>query len=180
MPNDQYSFSPSSSPEPVLNPAAEALLDRSTVLLEEIESFQRSLRRSNLEKTVELRLFLNQVKSEHRGLQGVSPFPAGSCTHWSDINKQLALELPDSTRSRHGVHASNLPYLEAVWTHAKATTGISALCKTFSYTQPGAEGGRGRDKKKKASVTVDVVAQNGLQWFPSCNPLPPDQSIDSL
>jgi hypothetical protein len=73
-PNDKYAFSDDGSDDGSisLNPAAEALLDRSTALLEEIESFQRSLRRSGLEKSVELRLFLSQVKSEHRCLQGVS------------------------------------------------------------------------------------------------------------
>jgi hypothetical protein len=69
-PNDQYSFS--DDEEEVLNPEAEALLDRSTILLTEIESFQKSLRRAGHERTIELRLFLNQVKSEHRCLQGVS------------------------------------------------------------------------------------------------------------
>jgi hypothetical protein len=52
--------------------------------------------------------------------------------------------------------------LEAVWGHAKKTTGITALCKSFSYAEPGVQNARG--KKKKASVTVDIVAQNGLQW----------------
>ncbi|KAA8903852.1 hypothetical protein FN846DRAFT_907974 [Sphaerosporella brunnea] len=147
-PNDKYAFSHSESEgeEGVLNPEAEALLDRSTILLNEIESFQKSLRRANIERTVELRLFVNQVKSEHRCLQG------------------LAIEPPDSTNSRHGVHASNLPYLEAVWMYAKSTTGITALCKTFSYTEPEPSGRRG-NKKKKSNVTVDIVAQNGLQWI---------------
>ncbi|KAF8533408.1 hypothetical protein BDD12DRAFT_761254 [Trichophaea hybrida] len=145
-PNDKYAFSDDNSESSILlNPAAEALLDRSTALLEEVESFQRSLRHTGLEKTVELRLFLNQVKSEHRCLQG------------------LTLECPDSTKSRHGVHASNLPYLEAVWGHAKKTMGITALCKSFSYAEPGVQNTRG--KKKKLSVTVDIVAQNGLQWI---------------
>jgi hypothetical protein len=71
-PNDQYSFSSDGESEDALNPEAEALLDRSTILLTEIESFQKSLRRAGHERTVELRLFLNQVKSEHRCLQGVS------------------------------------------------------------------------------------------------------------
>jgi hypothetical protein len=74
----------------------------------------------------------------------------------------LSLEPADSTKSRHGVHASNLPYLEAVWAHAKATTGITALCKTFSFTEPEL---RRSNKKKKSNVTVDIVAQNGLQWI---------------
>jgi hypothetical protein len=70
-PNDVHAL-PDEGDDNVLNPEAEALLDRSTILLTEVESFQKSLRRANLERTVELRLFLNQVKSEHRCLQGVS------------------------------------------------------------------------------------------------------------
>lgn len=74
--NDKYNFSSGdegASDSSILNPLAEALLDRSTILVEEIELFQRSLRKNNLEKKVELRLFLNQVKSEYRSLQGVRP-----------------------------------------------------------------------------------------------------------
>ncbi|KAI5812815.1 hypothetical protein BZA77DRAFT_322902 [Pyronema omphalodes] len=146
--NDKYNFSSDgeeASDASILNPLAEALLDRSTALVEEIELFQRSLRQNNLEKKVELRLFLNQVKSEYRSLQG------------------LALETPGSKKSRHGVHCSNLPYLEAVWLNAKKSNGITALFKSFGYSDPGSVNNRG--KKGKASVTVDIVAQNGLEWI---------------
>lgn len=54
-----------------LNPEAEGLVDRCTVLLEEVEAFQRSLRRNKLEKGVELRHFHGSLKSELRGLQMV-------------------------------------------------------------------------------------------------------------
>lgn len=54
-----------------LNPEAEGLVDRCTLLLEEVEAFQRSLRRNKLEKGVELRHFQGSVKSELRGLQMV-------------------------------------------------------------------------------------------------------------
>lgn len=54
-----------------LNPEAEGLVDRCTLLLDEVEAFQRSLRRNKLEKGVELRHFQGSVKSELRGLQMV-------------------------------------------------------------------------------------------------------------
>lgn len=60
-----------SSPTPEARPMAEALLARCTSLLEEIEAFQHGLRRNNLEKSIQLRPFLNQVRSEHRCLQAV-------------------------------------------------------------------------------------------------------------
>lgn len=56
-----------------LNPEAEGLVDRCTLLLEEVEAFQRSLRRNKLEKGVELRHFQGSVKSELRGLEMVCP-----------------------------------------------------------------------------------------------------------
>lgn len=54
-----------------LNPEAESLVDRCMLLLDEVEAFQRSLRRNKLEKGVELRHFQGSVKSELRGLQMV-------------------------------------------------------------------------------------------------------------
>lgn len=54
-----------------LNPEAEDLVDRCTLLLDEVEAFQRSLRRNKLEKGVELRHFQGSVKNELRGLQMV-------------------------------------------------------------------------------------------------------------
>lgn len=54
-----------------LNPEAEDLVDRCTLLLDEVEAFQRSLRRNKQEKGVELRHFQGSVKSELRGLQMV-------------------------------------------------------------------------------------------------------------
>lgn len=75
-PNDIYAFSSSGEfadePEDSQNPAAEELFKRCNALLTEILSFQRSLRHANIERTVELRIFLNQVKAEERFIQGVS------------------------------------------------------------------------------------------------------------
>lgn len=133
--DDPPSISPAPLPEPVLNPAAAALLGRATVLLDEVEAFQRSLRQANLEKTVELRSFVRQAKHEQRQLQG------------------LAQRAPSG--GGHGVHASNFPYLEAVWTHAKAAPGLVALFRPVHYA--GAAGA--------AAVTVDIVAGHGLQWL---------------
>lgn len=54
-----------------LNPEAEDLVDRCNILLDEVEAFQKSLRRNKLEKGVELRHFQGSVKSELRGLEMV-------------------------------------------------------------------------------------------------------------
>lgn len=81
-PNDVYAFSDdddfAEDPEDSQNPAAEELFKRCNALLTEILLFQRSLRRANIERTVELRIFLNQVKAEDRFIQGVggSAFPS--------------------------------------------------------------------------------------------------------
>jgi hypothetical protein len=81
FPNDAYAFSDSEEEdgaEATTNPGAEAVLAKCTKLLEEIESFQTSLRRNKLENSVEIRGFLTQVKAEHRIIQGVSrPEPLG-------------------------------------------------------------------------------------------------------
>lgn len=153
VPNDYYDLS--SDDEKALNPAAELLLARITDLLEEVEAFQRALRRQKLEKTVEVRLFLNQVKAEFRFIQG------------------LTLESPGSAKSKQGVRASNLPFLEAVWRSAKSTSGIVAISKRVTYTLPAHKSDNDEDnetsdqkkRKQKHSVTVDVAAQNGLQWI---------------
>lgn len=60
-----------------LNPEAEGLVDRCTLLLEEVEAFQRSLRRNRLEKGVELRHFQGSIKSELRVLETVCPSLCG-------------------------------------------------------------------------------------------------------
>lgn len=71
FPNDTYAFSDSDSETELTNDVGEAMLDRCTQLLEEVESFQSALRRNKLENTVEIRGFLTQVKAEHRIIQGV-------------------------------------------------------------------------------------------------------------
>lgn len=177
--NDRYGFHSSddetaSDDEHVgsLHPAAEALLDRLTALLDEVEAFQKSLRRNLVEKSVELRLFLGQVKAEMRCIQGASPRAplfllllklAGVLV--LTLCKQAALESPDNPKARHTVCSTNEPWLAAVWRAAKSTTGITALFKTFMIVNDGVRGNDGkRAKRTKTSVTVDVVAQNGLQW----------------
>lgn len=74
---------------------------------------------------------------------------------------------PTSLEVRHTLRSSNLSYLEAVWFAAKSTTGIKGLTKSFTISEPGAaaEDNKKRGKPKKSSVSVDVVAQNGLQWY---------------
>lgn len=66
-----------------------------------------------------------------------------------------------------------MSYLETVWFAAKSTTGIKGLTKSFTITEPGAiiEDGKKRGKPKKSSVSVDVVAQNGLQWYENESPI---------
>ncbi|RPB09255.1 hypothetical protein P167DRAFT_608064 [Morchella conica CCBAS932] len=132
-----------------LNPEAEDLVDRCSELLDEVEAFQKSLRRNKLEKGVELRHFQTAVKSELRGLQS------------------LTFEAPTSSKIRHSLRSSNLSYLETVWLAAKSTTGIKGLTKSFTITEPGELLGDSekRGRRKKSSVSVDVVAQNGLQWI---------------
>ena len=91
----------------------------------------------------------------------------------------MVLEPLDSRKSLHGVQASNLPYHEALWGYAKQSTGIVGLCKSFSYTEPCATSHPrgGRKKNKKASVTVDIVAQGGLEWCVELIPIPPAASL---
>ena len=77
-----------SSPTPKDKSVAEGLLGRCTSLLEEIEAFQRALRRNGLEKSVQLRPFLNQVRSEHRCLQAVcNPHQSANSSAFPTVNR---------------------------------------------------------------------------------------------
>ncbi|KAL7272755.1 hypothetical protein RUND412_004424 [Rhizina undulata] len=146
---DQYSST--SEDEAPVNPEAEALLTRAETILSEVEAFQKALRRNKLDKTVELRHFLSGVKSERASLLGLSLQPA------------------NSSKTCHALRSSNISYLEAVWRAAKSTTGITALLKTFHFSPDREKLANGKlGKRQKSVVSVDVVAQNGLQWIKVC------------
>ena len=134
------------------NPLAAALVTRAHRLLDSLESLQTHLRRHSLTKEVEIRPFATSLRSETRTLEALA----------------ATLPTPEST---HSLRSSNLGYLEAVWKCARAQVGVRGICQSFGFVdKEGREGDRtgggAKDRKgKKGSVSVDVVAENGLVWI---------------
>lgn len=135
------------------NPLAAALVTRAHRLLDSLESLQTHLRRHSLTKEVEIRPFATSLRSETRTLEALA----------------ATLPTPEST---HSLRSSNLGYLEAVWKCARAQVGVRGICQSFGFVdKEGREGGDrtgggAKDRKgKKGSVSVDVVAENGLVWI---------------
>jgi len=92
---------------------------------------------------------------------------------------QLTFEPPTSSKVQHTLRSSNLSYLETVWLAAKSTTGIKGLTKSFTVTEPRETVIESKrvGKRKKSSVSVDVVGQNGLQWCERAKPQMPQNSF---
>jgi hypothetical protein len=135
------------------NPLAAALVTRAHRLLDSLESLQTHLRRNSLTKEVEIRPFATSLRSETRTLEALA----------------ATLPTPEST---HSLRSSNLGYLEAVWKCARAQVGVRGICQSFGFIDKEgreadrASGGGAKDRKgKKGSVSVDVVAENGLVWI---------------
>jgi len=134
------------------NPLAAALVTRAHRLLDSLESLQTHLRRHSLTKEVEIRPFATSLRSETRTLEALA----------------ATLPTPEST---HSLRSSNLGYLEAVWKCARAQVGVRGICQSFGFIDKEsreadrASGGAKDRKGKKGSVSVDVVAENGLVWI---------------
>ncbi|KAI9683952.1 MAG: hypothetical protein M1829_004287 [Trizodia sp. TS-e1964] len=130
------------------------LIQQGNTLLEELSELREYLESKNLERTVECRVFQNNVKSELKSLG------------------KLASADPTAERTIHTLRSSNLPFFAAIWSTAKSCTGLVSFNTRFYWDsqQPkpssdaAAEGAKQAGKSKQRSAIVDIVAQNGLQW----------------
>ncbi|KAM0722227.1 hypothetical protein Q7P37_001668 [Cladosporium fusiforme] len=135
------------------------LKTRAQDLLSELETFKTHLRSIRLEASIEMAGFRGIVQSELSMLERLS-------------------QNQDSSPVDHIARSSNLPFLDTVWTNAKASKNLTALQKRMYYDPAGsdevnmqlkkaAQTGRQRGKQRRlkaASTVVDVVADGGLSW----------------
>lgn len=138
------------------------LTSRAQGLLAELETFKEHLRSIRLEATIEMAHFRGTVQSELNMLERL-------------------MQNPDSNSASHIVRSSNLPFLETVWSSAKASKDLTALQKRMYYDPTGPDADASANKKavrngkqgvnrgkqrrlKAASTVVDVVADGGLSW----------------
>ncbi|KAF8421048.1 hypothetical protein EV426DRAFT_226528 [Tirmania nivea] len=131
---------------PVLESLAGPLIQRCSVLLEEVQTLQKFIKENHLPET-ELRAFRSHVQSELRFLKNIG--------YRSDAGAE-------EERTQHSLRSSNLGYFELVWAAAKSSTGLCSILTHVHET-----GLRPSVKQEKAvkSVQVEVIAQDGLQWI---------------
>ncbi|EKV10654.1 DNA methylase, N-6 adenine-specific, conserved site [Penicillium digitatum] len=159
-------------------------------LLSQIDGYQ-ALLTSTLRnpQLVEVRQFRSSVVSELRMLEklgrqiegAIGETTAGPGT--SETEDGVTSHDPDlEMRLVHALRSSNLPFYQAVWRIASGScSGLVALGKRFYWdgetkaTEKQSAGGKGkiggavhpekqRNKDKRKSVFVDVVADDGEEW----------------
>ena len=137
----------------------ENLRDRAQNVLSELEQLKVRLRSIRQEASVEVAHFRGAVQSELSMLERL-------------------LNNPDNKAASHIARSSNLPFLEAVWKHVKASKDVVALQKRVYFDLPGGKteiahskpnGGNGKisgkQKRLKAcSTVVDAMTDGGLSW----------------
>jgi hypothetical protein len=148
---------------------------RATTLLGEFREYQAHLKLHKTQQDVEVRAFKRGIESEVKMLQKLSHVfaalePSGTIS--TDTQGEPSQEPPQV----HALRSSNLPFYEAVWTVAKSSRSVSALCKKMyfggnrSSSRPWAPGEDAAHRSfdlndvPKRAVTTDVVAENGLRW----------------
>lgn len=142
-------------------PTVSLLLSRGQSLLSSLSALQRHLRRTSLDRQVEVRPFATALRSELSFLESL----------------EKTAEKDDAAAAAATAPTSNLSHLELIWRYARTQLGVRGICKTFSYhqhptTTADATDEAGKKKKEKRQVTVDVVSQNGLTWTKVCSLTP--------
>lgn len=135
---------------------ATRMQQRCSLLLEEMEQFQSHLKQQKKEKHVEMRTFKNSVYAEMKLLN------------------KLATADPNDPKTKHGLRSSNLSFFDTVWSIAKTRSNVIALVKRYFWIpDKNSDGYRERNRKtimkmntyRKDLATVDIVAQDGLEWI---------------
>ncbi|KAL9013945.1 MAG: hypothetical protein Q9173_001382 [Seirophora scorigena] len=126
---------------------ADDLVMRCQELLDELDAFQKYLIECKREHSVELKPFRHSISAELKFLE------------------KLRSANPDSEQTVHTLRSSNLPFHEAVWDTAKASTGLVAFTKRFYWDTPPSRNSKRSQGSKGRCALVDVVAQDGQQWI---------------
>ncbi|KAK0251806.1 hypothetical protein LTR48_001067 [Friedmanniomyces endolithicus] len=142
---------------PVGPPMIDDLIQRAKTLLSELELLYERLRTLRRESHVELAHFRSTIQSELSMLQRLS-------------------DKPDDDATKHVARSSNLPFLETIWSTAKASKDVVSLQKRI-YTAPGvksaSQGMRYVDTKgeiveqrgtKRGAVAIDAITDLGTTW----------------
>ncbi|KAK3074613.1 hypothetical protein LTR53_002824 [Teratosphaeriaceae sp. CCFEE 6253] len=144
-------------PDGVATSVVDDLIQRARTLLAELQIFQNRVRTLRREGLVEVAHFRSTIQSELGMLERLS-------------------EKPDDDATRHVARSSNMPFLETIWSTAKASRDIISLQKRI-YTSPGVksapQGMRHIDPKgtnsrgkgvKGSAVVVDTITDAGKSW----------------
>ncbi|KAK1025367.1 hypothetical protein LTR33_017754, partial [Friedmanniomyces endolithicus] len=144
-------------PNPVGPPMIDDLIQRAKTLLSELEQLYERLRTLRRESHVELAHFRSTIQSELSMLQRLN-------------------DKPDDDATKHVARSSNLPFLETIWSTAKASKDVVSLQKRI-YTAPGvksaSQGMRYVDTKgeiveqrgkKRGAVAIDAITDLGTTW----------------
>ncbi|KAL2821567.1 hypothetical protein BJX63DRAFT_219235 [Aspergillus granulosus] len=182
---------PHAIPEPTLNPRkslAESLLTRCNTLLTELDAFKALLSQTQRNpQIVEVRSLRSNILAELKTLEKISGQLDAAIAVTEGVRRRIRVreqqggnsdgvgdgqyqnELIDAEEAEiklmHTLRSSNLPFYEAVWTIAKRTcTGLVAFGKRFYWDGEQREGSANKNKDKRKSVFVDIVADDGEEW----------------
>jgi hypothetical protein len=129
---------------------AAEMVSRCSVLLAELEDFQSYLKEKKKENNVDLKGFKRDIET--------------------DLKRIKALPLGDATKCNLTLSCTNIPFLEAVWSAAKRSTGIKSVLsigKRTLHQVPEKSHGYCISRKtgpEKLVSTVDIVARNDSEW----------------
>ncbi|KAL2838714.1 hypothetical protein BJY01DRAFT_237364 [Aspergillus pseudoustus] len=164
-----HNSNPGSTPRKSL---AESLLTRCNTLLAELDAFKTLLSQTQRNpQTVEVRSLRSNILAELKTLEKISGQldAAIAITDLDTGRDQDQNDLIDAEEAEikllHALRSSNLPFYEAVWGVAKRTcTGLVAFGKRFYWDGDQREGSANKNRDKRKSVLVDIVADDGEEW----------------
>ncbi|KAL4930821.1 uncharacterized protein BDV17DRAFT_297410 [Aspergillus undulatus] len=161
---------------------AQTLVTRCRTLLAELDALKTLLAETQRNpQIVEVRSLRSNVLSELKTLEKLSAqlqlyFNVSSAGSEEDnqdrhgnanTDENRIAEIEEAElRVLHALKSSNLPFYEAVWTVAKhSCTGLVAFGKRFYFDAQATKGkDSNKEKGKRKSVFVDIVADDGEEW----------------
>ncbi|KAL4866322.1 hypothetical protein BDV12DRAFT_199264 [Aspergillus spectabilis] len=165
---------------------ANSLLTRCRTLLSELDAFKALLAETYRNpQIIEMRSLRSNVLSELRTLEkleaqldeavaaGLSARVRGMNVAEPETDSKVEDEMREAEEAElrvlHALKSANLPFYEAVWTIAKRScTGLVAFGKRFYWEgeeKKSKKCGKGKNKDKRKSVLVDIVADDGEEWI---------------
>ncbi|KAL1855983.1 hypothetical protein Plec18170_003850 [Paecilomyces lecythidis] len=176
----------SSSPSSSAVSLSRTLVQQCRFLLAELDAFQTAVNEKfRRPQMIEIRQLRSNVVSELRGLEKIHE--QAEATRAGDVAERSEDEEHRELKLLHALRSSNLPFYMAVWTIAKMSCyGLVAFGKRFYWDDrpirqerrkddnggevdddsKGKNRGKtgNKDKDKKKSVFVDIVADEGEEW----------------